>query len=517
MKTRLSLFFAVLAAIAACQPAPSPKDETVELVNLGEDEYAFPVDGGEAIISFKSSNSWTVSCADDWVFVSQESGSAGYQDVEISVEPNQSAQLRTTLLCVSVDAEHSFNITVIQETSPVFSVSTDLLEIGPEGGRLTFGVNSNIEYEVSSVSDWLTIEDSNPDDGVVELMVSAYEGSEDRTGGVRVKSAAGDDVFVKVVQELYLNDKVYGAEYYYYANYYTTKGVSWILNILNEDFFNPYGQNPKIYTIQLTLDPSYDYFYVKDNGLPATKCSLSDGYEPFTVLASGSYVKDYSIQEKLSFTEAELYEEEGVLCFRLVDSMGRKHKVRWQHNFDPARLGIYDKSYRSKVSTDYEVTFDGCKVSPEGQYLLDKGITTYQTIVYFGSGHPQFGTTKADSTEGSMLINSVTEEIEGVYTVQPASQQNFAAGTVDALNSAFYSTYTSEGSRYYVSDGYFGLGGGTLTVTKEGDEYVFEADFTDDYPYGEPHRLVLHARGKIEQSEGASVKSISLNEYHLFR
>ena len=241
MKTRLSLFFAVLAAIAACQPAPSPKDETVELVNLGEDEYAFPVDGGEAIISFKSSNSWTVSCADDWVFVSQESGSAGYQDVEISVEPNQSAQLRTTLLCVSVDAEHSFNITVIQETSPVFSVSTDLLEIGPEGGRLTFGVNSNIEYEVSSVSDWLTIEDSNPDDGVVELMVSAYEGSEDRTGGVRVKSAAGDDVFVKVVQELYLNDKVYGAEYYYYANYYTTKGVSWILNILNEDFFNPYG------------------------------------------------------------------------------------------------------------------------------------------------------------------------------------------------------------------------------------------------------------------------------------
>ena len=248
MKTRLSLFFAVLAAIAACQPAPSPKDETVELVNLGEDEYAFPVDGGEAIISFKSSNSWTVSCADDWVFVSQESGSAGYQDVEISVEPNQSAQLRTTLLCVSVDAEHSFNITVIQETSPVFSVSTDLLEIGPEGGRLTFGVNTNIEYEVSSISDWLTIEDSNPDDGVVELMVSAYEGSEDRTGGVRVKSAAGDDVFVKVVQELYLNDKVYGAEYYYYANYYTTKGVSWILNLLNEDFFDPYGHNPKIYT-----------------------------------------------------------------------------------------------------------------------------------------------------------------------------------------------------------------------------------------------------------------------------
>ena len=48
MKTRLSLFFAVLAAIAACQPAPSPKDETVELVNLGEDEYAFPVDGGDA-------------------------------------------------------------------------------------------------------------------------------------------------------------------------------------------------------------------------------------------------------------------------------------------------------------------------------------------------------------------------------------------------------------------------------------------------------------------------------------
>ena len=87
---------------------------------------------------------------------------------------------------------------------------------------------------------------------------------------------------------------------------------------------------------------------------------------------------------------------------------------------------------------------------------------------------------------------------------------------MDAMNSAFYSTYTSEGARYYVSDGYFGVGGGTLTVTKDGDEYIFEGDFTDDYPYGEPHKLLLHARGKIEQNAGSSVKSISLNEFKLF-
>ena len=518
MKTRNLLFFVAVSALAACQPvpAPTPEDKFVELTNLGEEEYSFPIEGGEEIISFKSSEEWNISCSDAWVFVSQESGPAGYQDVEISVEPNQSAQLRTALLCVSVDAEHSFNISVIQETAPVFSVSTDVLEIGPDGGRLTFSVNSNIEYSVSSLSDWVTIEAWNPDEGSVEVLVAAYEGSEDRTGAVRVKSAAGDEVFVKVNQELYLNDKIYGAEYYYYANYYTSKGVSWILNLLNEDFFDPYGHNPKIYTIQLTLDSTYDYFYVKENGLPATACSLSVDYKPFTVLASGSYVRDYSIQEKLSFTEAEFYEEDGVVCFRLVDSMGRKHKVRWQHNNNPQRLGIYDKSYRSTVGADYEVSFSSCEISPEGQYFLDRGITSYQTIVRFGDGAPQFGTTKADSTVGALLISSETAEIEGIYKVQPVSQQNFAAGTMDAMNSAFYSTYTSEGARYYVSDGYFGVGGGTLTVTKDGDEYIFEGDFTDDYPYGEPHKLLLHARGKIEQSAGSSVKSISLNEFKLF-
>ena len=518
MKTiKLFVFNAFLAlALVACQTVPSPNDGIVEIVNLGEAEYVFPVQGGEEIISFKSSKEWTVSSSESWVFISQESGSAGYQDIEISVEPNEGTLSRTALLCVSVDADHNFSITIVQETTPVFSISTESLEVGCEGGSLSFTVNSNIEYEVNSLSDWVTIE-KNRTDGEIALVVAPYEGSEDRTGAVRVKSAAGDEVFVKVNQELYLNDKIYGAEYYYYANYYTSKGVSWILNLLNEDFFDPYGHNPKIYTIQLTLDSTYDYFYVKENGLPATACSLSVDYKPFTVLASGSYVRDYSIQEKLSFTEAEFYEEDGVVCFRLVDSMGRKHKVRWQHNNNPNRLGIYDKSYRSTVGADYEVSFSSCEISPEGQYFLDRGITSYQTIVRFGDGAPQFGTTKADSTVGALLISSETAEIEGIYKVQPVSQQNFAAGTMDAMNSAFYSTYTSEGARYYVSDGYFGVGGGTLTVTKDGDEYIIEGSFTDDYPYGESHKLVIHARGKIVQSTGFSDKSIQLNEYKLYK
>ena len=73
MKTiKLFVFNVFLAlALVACQTVPSPNDGIVEIVNLGEAEYVFPVQGGEEIISFKSSKEWTVSSSESWVFISQ--------------------------------------------------------------------------------------------------------------------------------------------------------------------------------------------------------------------------------------------------------------------------------------------------------------------------------------------------------------------------------------------------------------------------------------------------------------
>ena len=55
-----------------------------------------------------------------------------------------------------------------------------------------------------------------------------------------------------------------------------------------------------------------------------------------------------------------------------------------------------------------------------------------------------------------------------------------------------------------MDDGYFVLQGGTLTVTADGDGLLFEGEFTDDYPYGEPHKLKIHARGVVAPEEEAA-------------
>ncbi len=141
-----------------------------------------------------------------------------------------------------------------------------------------------------------------------------------------------------------------------------------------------------------------------------------------------------------------------------------------------------------------------------GQYFLNAGYETYQTVLSFNGATSQLGVNEeAEETEGLLLLSSATEDFTGSYTVEPINQQNFTAGTVDAYNSSFYSYY----GYYYVSDGYFKPNGGTLTVTKDGDNYIVEGVLTDDYPYGEPHKLTIHAVGQIASEEETETSSAS--------
>ena len=109
-------------------------------------------------------------------------------------------------------------------------------------------------------------------------------------------------------------------------------------------------------------------------------------------------------------------------------------------------------------------------------------------------GSPQLGSASvAEDTVGSLLLSSATEDFVGTYEVQAPYNQTFNPGTIDSNNSKFYSTngYSN------IVDGTFVVVGGSVTVTKDGDEYVVEGELIDDYPYGGPHKLTFHARGKV--------------------
>ena len=494
MNKHISLIFAAAASflLAACN---KPSQAAIELTNLSEQEILIPAEGAEELISFKSSAPWTVTSSQEWAYVGQENGPEGFNDVEIYIEANETGEERSAAITVSAGADNSFVITLVQQQNNVFSVAETNLTIDSDGGQLSFTVKSNVEYEVKSVTDWIKVVSSKGvQDNTVTLEIEENKGLE-RNGGVKVISSEGE-ILVRVSQEIGISDAIYRCEHYYYADWYGNGKANWMFNFFNDGFCNG-GDFRAIYVFDVNLDPEYDYYKVLAEGFPDGTYTLSKGKESFTFTEDGSYIEDYTNQVLTYFTEATITVQGDTYTFRMVDENGKKHKFQW--TADSEHTLLRDDSYYSTVTTDYEITFDTCLIQPLGQYFIQLGYNTYQTYISFSDGHPQLGSAHvADKTNGSVLINSETPDFTGTFVVEPSNRRTLGPGTLDSYNSGFASSYDTY---YYVEDSKFCLGGGTLTITPDGDGYLVEGDFTDDYHYGEPHKLKIHARGVLAPEE----------------
>ena len=502
-----NLFPIVAAAtalvFAACQQVNIQNEKPQEpvITNLGEEEIVVEAQGGEALVSFKADAAWTASSSEEWLFIGQESGEAGFYDVDVYVDANETGDARSAVITVSLDEKTSFSVLVSQLQNNVFGVDTTPLSIGSEGGQLTFTVTGNIDYTVSPLADWITVVSTKGVvDNTVTLSIAENEG-EERSSAVKVGSSEGD-VIVKITQECGVTDFIYGIEAGYHGDYYGVGTANWVLSVYNMDFIEG-GDAPKIYDFDLCLPIEYDFFKVEAEGLPEGDYVFNDSCAAFTI-NSNSQIEDYVDYEYIDLENVEMSVKDGVLSFAITDVNGNVHKVKWVIEAD--MFFVSDNTYSSTVTADYELTFNECVIEPYGQYFLNAGYETYQTVLSFNGATSQLGVNEeAEETEGLLLLSSATEDFTGSYTVEPINQQNFTAGTVDAYNSSFYSYY----GYYYVSDGYFKPNGGTLTVTKDGDNYIVEGVLTDDYPYGEPHKLTIHAVGQIASEEETETSSAS--------
>lgn len=503
MKKQSSILSAAAAALmlVACENIQvGDLKGKVELINYGEEEFEVPAEGGEYFISFQSSSDWTMTSSEEWVFVYLDSGKEGSYDVDFSVEANESGEERSAIITVTLDSEHCFTVLVTQAQNNVFGVVNSPLSIGAEGGQLTFTVTGNIDYEVTPMADWISVVSTKAVvENTVTIEVAANEGSA-RESKVKVSSSEGDS-YVKVSQEAGVTDKVYGIAAAYYADYYEAGTVNWVFTVYNEDYFND-GDAAMLYNFDVSLPKEYDFFKLQADGIPEGVYTFNDSLEGFT-FNSNSQIADYVIQDYVAITGGEIVVKDGVFAFTITDELGRVHKVKWQ--MDSENIIFGDSTYGSSVTADYDVTFDTCYYQELGQNFIDYGIESYQMVVAFGGGNPQIGTSgTADSTEGLLLLSSATNDFTGTFTVEPASEQNFTPGTVDGYNS-YFGSYIGT---YALDDGYFVLQGGTLTVTADGDGLLFEGEFTDDYPYGEPHKLKIHARGVVAPEEEAASSSV---------
>ena len=193
--TKKTLFFVglfFLFALAGCNPEGGQADKDSAITNLGEEQYMFPSEGGDALISFKSLSNWSITSSEEWIFIGQQSGSAGFQDVEIVAETNETGNPRSALITVASSKDNGFSVLVEQQCSNVFIISAEELRVGSEGGTVQFTVTANVEYEVTTDAEWVSVVSTKLlADNTVTLDVQANSDA-GRVAKISVKSCEGE-------------------------------------------------------------------------------------------------------------------------------------------------------------------------------------------------------------------------------------------------------------------------------------------------------------------------------------
>lgn len=159
----ICLVLCCLLAFAACtdkEEKPEitpPQDTTLTL----DSPSSITLDAAhlEAIISFRSSASWTASVPSvaTWCHLSETSGEAGAISLLVVVEPNEGYDDRNAKITIKA-GDKSFDVFVVQKQKNAITATSDRFEVGEEGKVITVEIKSNVTYayEMSpETSSWI--------------------------------------------------------------------------------------------------------------------------------------------------------------------------------------------------------------------------------------------------------------------------------------------------------------------------------------------------------------------------
>ena len=216
LKTILSAFLCVGAAMgfSACgdddKPAvPSFGDKDF---NCTVTELAYPMGGGDNVITVTSSVKPEVTIADSWATVGNMTVQGSKQNIykiTISAAENPNGEDRSTVATVK-GATESAQITLKQTAKPMITLDPQSLiaaeNIFPaEGGTREIKVTSNLEIKAEGTAGWVTVGDTRAMvEHTVTFTVSANPTSERRTASVvisPVNSSEVNPVTVAISQE----------------------------------------------------------------------------------------------------------------------------------------------------------------------------------------------------------------------------------------------------------------------------------------------------------------------------
>lgn len=167
----------------------------------------FSSSAGSASVDLTASGAWTATFvndrAKDWCSISTSEGKRGTATITVSVKENPDYEQRSASInFVCGDVKRSIVLT--QKQKEGLLVTSNRIDVGQSGGRITVEVKANIsfDYAVSeSAKSWITaVRTKGLTTTVLSFDVSANDKVEKREGEIMVTGSAGREV-VKVYQE----------------------------------------------------------------------------------------------------------------------------------------------------------------------------------------------------------------------------------------------------------------------------------------------------------------------------
>lgn len=218
-------WYAILFAMVTFVACSDDDFESILTTDLEIETLTFAGDGGEQTFVLESNDKWFVSELPDWLSVEVKdinevatrsaSYTEGRKQVTVVAKANPDYEERTTELTLSTLNGKMVKLTVTQEkkTKLITDLASDELTFSSEGGEQSFILESNEDWAISELPDWLTVrvteapesraQDNSYESGRKEITFTAEENVSYtmRSTDVVLTSAKGVTIELQVVQD----------------------------------------------------------------------------------------------------------------------------------------------------------------------------------------------------------------------------------------------------------------------------------------------------------------------------
>lgn len=201
------LLFAISFCVVSCEKDNDPvvnefngneqnpnsggNNESIVISN-SQNQTVFQAQGGEIIIEFSSTSSWTASTSESWCTVSPSSGNGGESSITLTAKENTTYEDRQVILTIK-SGKVSKNVTITQKQNNAILVSTNLIEVSSDKCSAKIELQSNVDYTYSISDDATWIHEVNTRSlrsSTIELEIDQNREKTAREGKITIVSGS---------------------------------------------------------------------------------------------------------------------------------------------------------------------------------------------------------------------------------------------------------------------------------------------------------------------------------------